>query len=41
MRAAGGRYFDGKRETLAHRQAYDEEARHKLRTLSEGLAGLR
>ena len=36
-----GRYFDGKREARANRQAYDEEAREKLERLSEGLAGLR
>ena len=36
-----GRYFDGKREARADRQAYDEEARDKLERLSERLAGLR
>jgi NAD(P)-dependent dehydrogenase (short-subunit alcohol dehydrogenase family) len=36
-----GRYFDGKREARVDRQAYDEEARGKLRRLSEQLAGLR
>ena len=35
-----GRYFDGKREARASRQAYDREAREKLRRLSEELAGL-
>ncbi|MDQ4107001.1 MAG: SDR family oxidoreductase [Actinomycetota bacterium] len=35
-----GRYFDGKREARASRQAYDGEAREKLRRLSEELAGL-
>ena len=34
-----GRYFDGKREARASRQAYDREAREKLRRLSEELAG--
>ena len=32
-----GRYFDGKREARADRQAYDEEARKKLWDLSEEL----
>lgn len=41
LEGVSGRYFDGKRETRAHRQAYDDEARHKLRNFSEGLAGLR
>ena len=36
-----GRYFDGKREARADRQAYDADARHKLERLSERLAGLR
>ena len=34
-----GRYFDGKRETRADRQAYDEAARKKLWDLSEELCG--
>lgn len=33
-------YFDGKSETRANRQAYDKEARGRLRRLSEDLAGL-
>lgn len=36
-----GRYFDGKRESRANRQAYDESARERLRRLSEELTGLR
>jgi NAD(P)-dependent dehydrogenase (short-subunit alcohol dehydrogenase family) len=32
-----GQYFDGLRSTRAHEQAYDEEARAKLRALSEDL----
>jgi len=32
-----GRYFDGKREARADRQAYEEEARQKLWNLSEDL----
>jgi NAD(P)-dependent dehydrogenase (short-subunit alcohol dehydrogenase family) len=34
-----GRYFDGKREGRANRQAYDAEARKRLWTLSEQLCG--
>ena len=34
-----GRYFDGLRETRAHDQAYDAEARRRLRTLSDELVG--
>ncbi len=34
-----GRYFDGKREARADRQAYDEEARERLWLLSEDLCG--
>jgi hypothetical protein len=30
-----GRYFDGKREASADRQAYDEDARQKLWRMSE------
>jgi NAD(P)-dependent dehydrogenase (short-subunit alcohol dehydrogenase family) len=41
LEGATGRYFDGKREVRADRQAYDEEARDKLARLSERLAGLR
>jgi NAD(P)-dependent dehydrogenase (short-subunit alcohol dehydrogenase family) len=36
-----GVYFDGEREAGAHAQAYDREARGRLRELSERLAGLR
>jgi NAD(P)-dependent dehydrogenase (short-subunit alcohol dehydrogenase family) len=32
-----GCYFNGRREARAHRQAYDPEARRRLRELSEGL----
>jgi NAD(P)-dependent dehydrogenase (short-subunit alcohol dehydrogenase family) len=35
-----GCYFDGKRESTADQQAYDEDARHRLWELSEGLCGL-
>ncbi len=35
-----GRYFDGEREADAHPQAYDPEARRRLRELSEEVAGL-
>ncbi len=34
-----GRYFDGKSEARANRQAYDESARNRLWTLSENLCG--
>ena len=36
-----GRYFDGQREARAEEQAYDPEARDRLRRLSEELTGLR
>jgi NAD(P)-dependent dehydrogenase (short-subunit alcohol dehydrogenase family) len=36
-----GRYFDGQREARADEQAYDPEARERLRRLSEKLTGLR
>ncbi len=36
-----GRYFDGQREARADEQAYDPEARERLRRLSEELTGLR
>jgi NAD(P)-dependent dehydrogenase (short-subunit alcohol dehydrogenase family) len=36
-----GRYFDGQREAHANKQAYDPEARDRLRRLSEELTGLR
>ncbi len=35
-----GRYFDGEREARAHPQAYDLEARRRLRELSARLVGL-
>jgi NAD(P)-dependent dehydrogenase (short-subunit alcohol dehydrogenase family) len=35
-----GRYFDGQREARANEQAYDRDARDRLRRLSEELAGL-
>jgi NAD(P)-dependent dehydrogenase (short-subunit alcohol dehydrogenase family) len=34
-----GKYFDGRRESAADPQAYDEEARRRLWTLSEQLTG--
>jgi NAD(P)-dependent dehydrogenase (short-subunit alcohol dehydrogenase family) len=34
-----GRYFDGRHEARANRQAYDEEASMKLWTLTEELCG--
>jgi hypothetical protein len=34
-----GRYYNGQREARAHPQAYDEEARRRLRELSERLVG--
>jgi NAD(P)-dependent dehydrogenase (short-subunit alcohol dehydrogenase family) len=36
-----GRYFDGTRESSAHEQAYDTEARRRLWELSEELTGVR
>jgi NAD(P)-dependent dehydrogenase (short-subunit alcohol dehydrogenase family) len=35
-----GAYFDGQLEARAHRQAYDRDARRRLRELSADLAGL-
>ena len=35
-----GRYFDGTRESSAHEQAYDPEARRRLWELSEELTGV-
>ena len=35
-----GHYFDGKRESTADQQAYDEDARRRLWELSETLCGL-
>ncbi len=37
MAAVTGKYFDGQRESRAMPQAYDAEARAKLRALSEKL----
>jgi NAD(P)-dependent dehydrogenase (short-subunit alcohol dehydrogenase family) len=34
-----GRYFDVQQETEAHPQAYDDQARRRLRELSEQLVG--
>lgn len=39
--AISGRHYDGQRETRAHPQAYDLEARRKLRQLSMELTGLK
>ena len=38
--AGTGRFFDGTRPVRAHRQAYDEGARRRLRELSEQLTGV-
>ena len=35
-----GKYFDRQRESSAHSQAYDLDARRRLRELSAGLVGL-
>ncbi len=35
-----GRYFNGQRQARAESQAYDRQARHQLRQLSEQLTGL-
>jgi hypothetical protein len=35
-----GRYYNGQRQARAHKQAYDPEARARLRMLSEQLTGL-
>jgi NAD(P)-dependent dehydrogenase (short-subunit alcohol dehydrogenase family) len=40
LEGRSGLYFNGLRETRAHSQAYDAEARHRLRTLSRKLTGL-
>lgn len=37
----GGQYFDGMEPARANEQAYDEEARERLRTLSRALTGIR
>ena len=39
LKRVTGRYFDGKREARADRQAYDGEARRRLWALSENLCG--
>ena len=41
LRRVTGRYFDGQLEARADEQAYDPEARERLRRLSEELTGLR
>jgi NAD(P)-dependent dehydrogenase (short-subunit alcohol dehydrogenase family) len=41
LRRVTGRYFDGQLEACADEQAYDPEARERLRRLSEELTGLR
>jgi NAD(P)-dependent dehydrogenase (short-subunit alcohol dehydrogenase family) len=40
LEGATGRYFDRTRDALAHPQAYDDDARRKLRALSLELTGL-
>lgn len=40
-RVAGGQYYDGLQPDRAHPQAYDEEARRRLRALSEELTRAR
>jgi NAD(P)-dependent dehydrogenase (short-subunit alcohol dehydrogenase family) len=40
LEGVSGRFFDGKRESRAHPQAYDPEARRRLWELSERLCGL-
>ena len=35
-----GRYYNGRREARAESQAYDRQAHHQLRQLSEQLTGL-
>lgn len=39
-RGVSGRYFDVRRESRAHHQAYDRQARRKLEEISLGLTGL-
>jgi NAD(P)-dependent dehydrogenase (short-subunit alcohol dehydrogenase family) len=41
LREVTGHYFERQREARAEEQAYDPEARKRLRTLSEELTGLR
>jgi len=41
LREVTGPYFEGQREARAEEQAYDPEARKRLRTLSEELTSLR
>ncbi len=41
LEGVAGKYFDGRREARAEKQAYDPEARDRLRRLSEELTGLR
>jgi len=40
LKGVTGRYFDGESEARAHPQAYDDDARRRLRELSKRLAGL-
>jgi NAD(P)-dependent dehydrogenase (short-subunit alcohol dehydrogenase family) len=40
LEGVSGRYYDQLRETRAHNQAYDRDARARLRALSEELTGL-
>ena len=40
LNGVSGRYYNGRRQARAHRQAYDPAARARLRTLSEQLTGL-
>ena len=40
LNGVSGHYFDGQGEARAHEQAYDPDARRRLRRLSEGLTGL-
>jgi hypothetical protein len=39
LEGVSGRYFDGTEEAEGHPQAYDAEARRRLRELSERLTG--
>jgi NAD(P)-dependent dehydrogenase (short-subunit alcohol dehydrogenase family) len=40
LEGVSGRYYDQLREARAHSQAYDRDARARLRALSEDLTGL-
>ena len=39
LTSVNGQYFEGKRKALANAQAYNLEARHKLRAVSFQLTG--